>query len=120
MRDDMKCGDLVFFYHSNTSPPHIGGIARVVRESYPDHTSWDAQSKYYDPKSSPDFPRWYMVDISPLLEIAPITLEQLKENPRLQGMAVLQRGQRLSVQSVSREHFDEVLKMANVQRDNLV
>lgn len=119
MRDEMKCGDLVFFYHSNTSPPHIGGIAKVVREAYPDHTSWDAHSKYFDEKSTPDAPRWYMVDIAPVCEVPQITLEAMKENPRLQGMAVLQRGQRLSVQSVSMEHFDEVLRMADVQRDLL-
>ena len=63
MRDDMKKGDQVFFYHSNCDEPGIVGIMEVVKEGYPDHTAFDPEQKYYDPKSDPDKPRWYMVDI---------------------------------------------------------
>jgi predicted RNA-binding protein with PUA-like domain len=111
MRDDMKVGDLVLFYHSNTKPPHIAGLARVCREGYPDHTSWDTSSKYFDEKSSPDNPRWMMVDIEPIQSFEMISLPDLKANPALEGMPLLARGQRLSVQSVSAEHFQIVCEM---------
>ncbi len=112
MRDKMKKGDLVFFYHSNCKPPHIAGIAKVCKEAYPDFTAQDPKSKYFDPKASPENPRWMMVDIEPILKIGPIGLPELKENPALEGMPLLQRGQRLSVQPVSPEHFSIVCKMA--------
>ena len=111
MRDDMKVGDLVLFYHSNTKPPHIAGLARVCREGYPDHTSWDTSSKYFDEKSSPDNPRWMMVDIEPIQAFEMISLPDLKANPALEGMPLLARGQRLSVQPVSQEHFQIVCEM---------
>ncbi len=115
MRDKMKKGDLVFFYHSNCKPPHIAGIAKVCKEAYPDFTAQDPGSKYFDPKASPDNPRWMMVDIEPILEIGPIGLPELKENPVLEGMPLLQRGQRLSVQPVSTKHFSIVCKMAGIK-----
>lgn len=119
MRDSMKVGDLILFYHSNTKPPHVGGVARVVREGYPDFTSWDASSKYFDEKSTPDTPRWFMVDIQPVCELPMVSLDAMRQNPNLEGMPLLQRGQRLSVQTVSSEHFDEVLNMAGTSRDDL-
>lgn len=119
MRDSMKVGDLILFYHSNTKPPHVGGVARVVREGYPDFTSWDASSKYFDEKSTPDTPRWFMVDIEPVCELPMVSLDAMRQNPKLEGMPLLQRGQRLSVQTVSLEHFDEVLNMAGTSRDDL-
>jgi predicted RNA-binding protein with PUA-like domain len=100
MRDKMKIGDMVLFYHSNTKPPHVAGIARVCREGYPDHTSWDSNSKYFDEKSTPDNPRWMMVDI--------------KANPALDDMPLVQRGQRLSVQPVSKEQYDEICRMGGI------
>jgi len=115
MRDDMKVGDMVLFYHSNTKPPHVAGLARISREGYPDHTSWDPNSKYYDEKSSPDNPRWIMVDIEPVEELQVVSLHDIKENPNLEGMALVQRGQRLSVQPVSKEHFEEVCRMGGKQ-----
>ena len=107
----MKVGDIVLFYHSNTKPPHVAGIARVSREGYPDHTSWDPNSKYFDEKSSPENPRWMMVDIEAIEELQPVSLQDIKENPNLEGMALIRKGQRLSVQPVSKNHYDEVCKM---------
>lgn len=115
----MKEGDLVLFYHSNTKPPHVGGVAKIVREGYPDFTSWDADSNYFDEKSTPENPRWFMVDIEPITELEMVSLESMKANPNLEGMPLLQRGQRLSVQPVTEEQFDEILRMAGVQRSAL-
>lgn len=119
MRDAMKVGDLVLFYHSNTKPPHVAGVARIVREGYPDFTSWDADSKYFDEKSTPESPRWFMVDIEPVRELPMVGLQNMKDNPNLEGMPLLQRGQRLSVQPVTAEQFDEILSMAGVKRSDL-
>jgi len=119
MRDAMKEGDLVLFYHSNTKPPHVGGVAKIVREGYPDFTSWDAEGKYFDEKSTPENPRWFMVDIEPIAELEMVSLESMKANPNLEGMPLLQRGQRLSVQPVTEEQFDEILRMAGVQRSDI-
>lgn len=106
MRDEMKVGDLVLFYHSNTKPPHIAGLARICKEGYPDYTSWDIESKYFDAKSDPDSPRWFMVDIEPIADFEPnLDLPTLKVMPGLEGMPLLARGQRLSVQPVAAEHF---------------
>ena len=114
MRDQMKEGDLVLFYHSNCKPPHVAGIAKVCKEAYPDFTAQDSSSKYFDPKASPDNPRWMMVDIEPVCDLDPIGLPELKSNGDLDGMPLLQRGQRLSVQPVSAEHFRIVCKMGNL------
>ena len=119
MRDAMKVGDRVLFYHSNTKPPHVAGVARIVREGYPDFTSWDADSKYFDEKSTPESPRWFMVDIEPVRELPMVGLQNMKDNPNLEGMPLLQRGQRLSVQPVTAEQFDEILSMAGVKRSDL-
>jgi len=119
MRDAMKVGDLVLFYHSNTKPPHVAGVARVTREGYGDFTSWDASSKYFDEKSTADNPRWFMVDIEPVCELTMVPLQDMKDNPNLDGMPLLQRGQRLSVQPVTEEQFAEVLRMAGVDAADL-
>ena len=115
MRDKMKNGDLVFFYHSNCKPPHIAGIAKVCKEAYPDFTAQDPHSNYFDPKASPENPRWMMVDIEPVLELNPLGLPELRENPALEGMPLLQRGQRLSVQPVTAEHFAIVCQMGGIK-----
>jgi predicted RNA-binding protein with PUA-like domain len=110
---EMRQGDAVLFYHSSAHPPHVAGIAEVAREAYPDHTSWDRKAKYYDPKSTPENSRWYMVDIRGVRKLeAPVPLEALKANPRLKGMRVVQKGQRLSVQPALRKEFEEVERMA--------
>ena len=115
MRDELKLGDMVLFYHSNTKPPHVAGIARVSREGYPDHTSWDPDSKYYDEKSSPENPRWIMVDIEAVQEIENVSLVDIKANPALDGMPLVQKGQRLSVQPVSKEQYEEICRMGGIE-----
>tara|TARA_B100000989_G_scaffold214794_1_gene163359 strand:- start:11528 stop:11986 length:459 start_codon:yes stop_codon:yes gene_type:complete len=114
MRDDMKVGDMVLFYHSNTKPPHVAGIARICQEGYPDFTSWDTDSKYYDEKSTPDNPRWIMVDIEPVKEMKMVSLPDIKSNELLSDMPLVQRGQRLSVQPVSKVQYEEICRMGGV------
>ena len=114
MRDSIKKGDLVLFYHSNCKPPHVAGVARVTKEGYPDHTSWDSKSKYFDSKSTPENPRWYMVDIEPVIEMKPVSLNDLRTNPNLEGMPLLARGQRLSVQPVDEGFFREICAMGGI------
>ena len=114
MRDDMKVGDMVLFYHSNCKPPHVAGVAKVCKESYPDHTAQDPGSKYYDSKATADNPRWVMVDIEPVISMDSVSLPELRSNGDLEGMPLLQRGQRLSVQPVNRKHFEIVCKMGGL------
>ncbi len=111
MRDDMKKGDLVLFYHSNAKPPGVAGIAKVCRESYPDHTAWDEKSKYFDKRSTPENPVWMMVDVEFVERFEDVvSLEELKAASELEGMLVTLRGQRLSVQEVDPAHFQFVRK----------
>ena len=120
MRDDMKVGDLVMFYHSNCKPPHIAGIARIKREGYPDFTSWDPTSKYYDEKSSPDNPRWFMVDIEPVIGFENLVdLPSMRDEISLESMPLLRKGQRLSVQPVPEENFQHILGMAGHSMEDL-
>lgn len=117
MRDDMQKGDWVLFYHSNAGPETgVVGLAEVVsKEAYPDHTAWDKKSKYYDEKSSHGNPRWLMVDIRYKRALKnPVTLQEMKAEKSLEGMRVVQRGQRLSIQPVEKKHFDKVCKMGGV------
>ena len=110
MRDDMRIGDDVFFYHSNCKEPGIVGLAKVVSEPYPDPTQFDPESKYFDPKSSRDDPRWILVDVEFVRKLArTITLSELKEQPGLEGMILLRRGNRLSVMPVDEDHWDIIL-----------
>jgi len=112
MRDDMKTGDLVFFYHSNCKVPGIVGIMEVVKESYPDHTAFEPESNYFDPKSNPENPRWFMVDIKFKKKFKDvISLTALKENPDLNEMLVVRKGNRLSITPVSKRDWDSVLAM---------
>lgn len=110
MRDDMKLGDLVFFYHSNCKEPGIVGIMQVVREGYPDFTAFDPESKYFDPKSDPANPRWIMVDIKFVRTLKrPISLTELKQYDELAGMQLLRKGNRLSITPVSEEQWAFIL-----------
>ena len=114
MRDEMKVGDQAFFYHSRQAEPAIVGTVRVVREAYPDHTSWDPSSKYFDEKSSPENPRWLMVDVQFKSEFSrPVTLKELRSLPELKEMFLLRKGMRLSVQPVTEEEFQLILAIAN-------
>ena len=112
MRDGIKKGDEVFFYHSNCDTPGIVGIARVVREAYPDHTAFDPDDPHYDPKSDPDDPRWLMVDVKYVRKLKrTIPLSELKENPKLENMALVRKGNRLSVMPVGEQEWNAILDM---------
>ena len=118
MRDDMGVGDLVLFYHSNATPPGDAGIARIACEAYPDPSAFDPDSKYYDAKSDPDAPRWWLVDVEFVEKFAKIvSLDALKAGAEdeLDGMLVVRKGQRLSVQPVDKPHFAAVLRMAKAK-----
>ena len=110
----MSVGDLVLFYHSNCKPPHVAGIARICKEAYPDFTAQDASSKYFDPKSTHDNPRWMMVDIEVVSELEPVALPDLRANPSLEDMPLLRRGQRLSVQPVTERDFEAICLMGGL------
>lgn len=112
MRDQMKVGDEGFFYHSNCKVPGIVGIVQVVQEGYPDPTAFDPEDKHYDPKSDPDNPRWYCVDVKyrrRLQRVIPLT--ELKANPALGDMALVRRGNRLSVMPVDDDAWRAILEM---------
>ena len=116
LRDEIKIGDKVLYYHSNCDMIGIAGVAEVVKEGYPDHTAQNPDSHYFDPKATPEQPIWYMVDIKWLETFGQtVTLQELKQTSALQEMKVVQRGQRLSVQPVEKEHFDMVLTMGRRQ-----
>ena len=111
MRDDMKPSDGVIFYHSNAKPPGAVGTAVIVREGYPDNTAWDPDSEHPDPKSTPENPIWYMVDIKAVSEFKRfVPLREIKETPGLENM-LLVKNSRLSVQPVSKEEWDILLKL---------
>jgi len=111
LRDEVKPGDGVLFYHSNMKPMEIAGTAKVLKGGYPDPDQFDPGSKYYDPKSDPDDPRWYVVDIGFEEEFPqPVTRDELKEMPELADMMVLRRGARLSVQPVEPDEWKAIVK----------
>lgn len=108
----MKVGDQAFFYHSNCEEPGIVGIVEIAREGYPDFTAFDPKSSYYDPKSNADDPRWYMVDVRlqrRLRRLIPLT--ELKQTPALKDMALVRRGNRLSVMPVTAGQWKAILRM---------
>lgn len=114
IRDEMKIGDKVLFYHSNTEPNSIVGVCEVVKEAYPDHTQFDYKHEHFDPKADKKNPTWFMVDIKFVKKLKkPVTLEEIKENPKLAKMRLVQRGNRLSVMPVTKEEFEEILKLGN-------
>lgn len=115
LRDDVQVGDRVFFYHSNAKPMVIAGTCEVVRAGYPDHTAFEKSEKHYDPKSSPEEPTWYMVDIKLVHKFPePVTREQLKEVPDLAEMTLLKRGSRLSIQPVTEQEWKTIHQLAGV------
>jgi len=113
MRDGMKLGDLILFYHSGGDLPAVAGIAVVVREAYPDHTAWDPGDQHFDAKASPDNPLWQMVDIQlETIFSEPVPLETLRKIPALKSMELLRKGSRLSVQPVRRSEFEAIVELA--------
>ena len=112
MRDGMRPGDGVLFYHSNCAEPGVVGLAEVASEAYPDPTQFDRGSDYYDPKSTPEQPRWLLVDVAFKRKLRrTITLAELKEEPRLEGFALVQRGNRLSVLPVTKAQWQCILSL---------
>ena len=113
MRDSMRVGDLVLFYHSNAEPSGIAGLAKVCGPAIPDPTAFDAKSEYFDPKSDRDDPTWLMTQLE-FVERFPsvLPLETIRAERRFEGMALRARGQRLSVQPVSKAHFELAVKFA--------
>lgn len=112
LRDEIKRGDLAFFYHSSCTPPGVAGVMQVVKEAYPDFTAWDLQSEHFDPKSTPDNPRWYMVDVK-LVSKFPhfISLDEIKRHPTLKSMQILRKGNRLSITAVTQAEWETILNL---------
>jgi len=111
---ELEVGDLVLFYHSNAKPPGVAGLARVARTAYPDHFAWEAGHKYFDAKSTPEDPRWWMVDVE-YVDMLPefVSLDELKAAPGLEEMVVTKRS-RLSVQPVRQPEYDIVVRMGGL------
>ncbi|EKD83063.1 MAG: hypothetical protein ACD_39C00909G0004 [uncultured bacterium] len=117
MRDQMQAGDMALFYHSNAEPSGVAGVMKIARAGYPDHFAFTAGHKYYDARSTPDKPVWYMVDVAFVAKFACILpLQQIKAEPRLNGIMVAQQGSRLSVQPLSEEHFQVICEMAGLKK----
>lgn len=115
LRDQVRLGDLVLYYHSNADPPAIAGIAEVVAEAHPDPTAFDPAADHYDPKSDPANPTWFQVTIRALRAIdPPLGLPKLREVEALKGMELLRKGSRLSIQPVSPGEWDAVMALAGI------
>lgn len=111
---DMAVGDQVLFYHSSSEPTGVYGLAKVVANAHVDETQFDKKDEHYDPKATREKPIWQCVDVAFVRKFsAPITLHELKLDPKLSGMMVLQKGSRLSIQPVSKEHFDRIVTLTN-------
>ena len=109
----MAVGDQVLFYHSNADPPEVVGIAEVITTAYPDSTQFDKKDKHYDPKSKPSEPRWDMVDIKYVRKFSrALTLDELRKENKLNGMVLLKKGSRLSVQPVTPLEWRHIMKLA--------
>jgi predicted RNA-binding protein with PUA-like domain len=113
LRDEIKAGDEILFYHSNDDPPAIVALCKVVKEGYADDTQFDPEDEHFYPSAERDNPVWYQVDIQLTKELKKrVTLPQMKENKNLKNMRLLQRGNRLSVMPVTSEEFKEIKKMS--------
>lgn len=116
IRDEMKNGDQVLYYHSNSDPNAVVGICEIVREAYPDFTQFDPASDYFDPSSKAENPAWLMVDIRLIRKLKrPVALQEIKENPALAQNKLVMRGNRLSVFPVTKEDFDEIIRMSETK-----
>lgn len=119
MRDEMKVGDMVLFYHSNAKPPGVVGLAEVASTPYPDYTAWDVDSKYFDSRSTPEKPVWMMVDVRYVSRFEElISLTEMRSNPVLEDMLLLRRGQRLSILPVQRFEYEAILAMAETDHND--
>lgn len=113
LRDQMVVGDMVIFYHSVTAPSAVG-VARVVRAGYPDPTAWEPEDEHFDPRSTPEKPLWFAVDVRFVKKFSkPVPLKAMRMVPALLGMELLRKGSRLSVMPVTREEFDIICKMGD-------
>lgn len=116
IRDEMKKGDYVIYYHSNADPNAAVGYCEIVKEGYPDFTAFDPEDKHYDPKSSEDDPTWIMVDIKLKEKFKePVELKSIKAQAMLKEMKLVQRGNRLSVMPVTKKEFETILKMGGIR-----
>lgn len=116
MRDEMRIGDQVLFYHSNTTPPGVAGIAEIASQPYPDPTAFDKASKYYDARSHPENPRWILVDVkfkADLKRLVP--LDEIRDMPECAAMRLIQRGNRLSINPVTKAEFKAIKKAGMMQ-----
>jgi len=112
LRDELKAGDLAFFYHSNAEPSGIAGIMEIVRAGYADPSQFDSKSRYYDPESKKEKPRWYVVDVKFIKKLPKlIPLSALRAKKELKGMPLLQQGQRLSIQPVTKSEWQITHKL---------
>ena len=111
MRDSMKVGDGVLFYHSSCAEPGIAGLAEVASTPYPDHTQFEAKGKYYDPKATQETPRWMMVDVRGTQKTRLLSLAELREVPELADMVILKRGNRLSITPVTADEWRCITKL---------
>lgn len=112
LRDQIKVGDLAFFYHSSCNPPGIVGVMTIVKAGYPDYSALNPESKYYDPQSSKENPRWFMVDVQFEKKFQTmITLDELKSQPDLEKMRILRKGNRLSITPVTKDEWKIILSL---------
>ncbi len=112
MRDDMKLGDRVLFYHSSCAEPGVAGIAKVSRLAYPDATQFERGGKYHDPKATPDAPRWFNVDVTLVRKTRLVPLAELRAHPELASLTILQRGNRLSITPVTAAEYACIERLA--------
>ena len=113
IRDDMATRDLAFFYHSNCESPAVVGIIKIVSSAYPDHTAFDPTEKYYDPKSDPDNPRWFMIDVQLVKRFRnKVTLVEIRSESKLKNMKLVQKGNRLSILPLTEREWKHILMMA--------
>lgn len=115
MRDEMKLGDGVFFYHSSCPLPGIAGIAKVASAAYPDATQFLPKNKYFDPKATPETPRWFNVDVQLVQKTRLVGLQELREHPQLESLRILQRGNRLSITPVTPAEWKFICKLAETK-----
>ncbi|MDO8892534.1 MAG: EVE domain-containing protein [Sulfurimicrobium sp.] len=111
MRDQMKVGDQVFFYHSSCDEPGIAGLATVSKLAYPDQTQFDPDNKYFDPKATPETPRWMNVDVKLVRKTRLVSIKELRGHPELEHMRILQKGNRLSITPVDPKEWEFILRL---------